>query len=97
MAKTSRKRDCVGEYFKSKIKVMNKEKLEILIKLPKQQFDAIIKLINPKVTDEDLRPMFPEHYYKNANWPEFKYDYDSFRKTQIQIDEWNEKMANWNL
>jgi hypothetical protein len=72
---------------------MIKEKLEILSKLPKHQFDAVIKLINPKVTNEDLKPMFPEGWADNNNWPEFKYDYDSFRTTQIQIDEWNEKLA----
>lgn len=71
---------------------MNKEKLEVLIKLPKQQFDAVIKLINPKVTDEDLVPMFPANWSDNINWTEFKYNYDSFRKTQIEIDEWNEKL-----
>ena len=71
---------------------MNKEKLEVLIKLPKQQFDAVIKLINPKVTDEDLVPMFPANWSDNINWIEFKYNYDSFRKTQIEIDEWNEKL-----
>jgi hypothetical protein len=72
---------------------MNKEKLEVLIKLPKQQFDAVIKLINPKVSDEDLKPMFPEDWSNNDKWPKFKYDYDSFRHIQIQIDEWNEKLA----
>ena len=39
---------------------MYKEKLESLVSLPKNHFDAIIKLINPKVTDSDLAPMFPK-------------------------------------
>ena len=73
--------------------VTMKERLNILINLPKHQFDAVIKLINPKVSDSDLSPMFPEGWNDNDNWPEFKYDYNSFRATQIQIDEWNEKMA----
>lgn len=72
---------------------MNKEKLEILVRLPKQHFDAVIKLINPNVTDQDLLPMFPANWSDNQNWPEFKYDYDSFRSTQIEIDYLREKMA----
>lgn len=72
---------------------MNKEKLEVLIKLPKQQFDAVIKLINPKVTNEDLTPMFPQGWSDNENWSNINFDYDSFRTTQIAIDEWNEKLA----
>lgn len=73
--------------------VTMKERLTILINLPKPQFNAVIKLINPKVSDSDLSPMFPEGWSDNSNWPEFKYDYDSFRSIQIQIDELNEKMA----
>lgn len=72
---------------------MNKEKLEVLIKLPKIQFDAVIKLINPKMTDEDLMPMFPEGWDYESRWFMPQYNYDSFRKTQIEIDEWNEKLA----
>jgi hypothetical protein len=72
---------------------MNKEKLEVLIKLPKQQFDAVIKLINPKVTDSDLEPMFPKDWDDESRWFMPQYNYDSFRHIQIQIDEWNEKMA----
>ena len=72
---------------------MNKEKLEVLIKLPKIQFDAVIKLINPKMIDSDLEPMFPEGWDDESRWFMSQYNYDSFRKTQIEIDEWNEKLA----
>ena len=70
-----------------------KTKLEVLIKLPKHHFDAVIKIMNPKVEDKDLKPMFPEHWSDDCNQPESKYNYDSFRTTQIQIDEWYEKLA----
>lgn len=72
---------------------MIKEKLEILLSLPRNHYNAVIKLINPALTDEDLKPMFPQGWNDDKNWPQPKYNYDSFRHTQIQIDEWNEKMA----
>ena len=71
---------------------MNKMQLEILIKLPKRHFDAVIKLLNNKITDEDLVPMFPEGWDHDSNWFIPQYNYDLFRKTQIEIDEWNEKL-----
>ena len=67
--------------------------LEILSKLPKQQFDAVIKLLNPKVTDEDLKPMFPEGWDHGVHWSEFSHDkqtnaefWDKWQYHQIQID-----------
>ena len=71
---------------------MNKMQLEILVNLPKRNFDAIIKLLNNKVTDEDLKPMFPENWNHNSNWPEFKNNYDSFRIHQLRIDDDLERM-----
>ena len=71
---------------------MNKMQLEILIKLPKRHFDAVIKLLNNKITDEDLKPMFPEGWDHDSKWFIPQYNYDLFRKTQIEIDEWNEKL-----
>jgi len=50
---------------------MNKTQLEILIKLPKRHYDAVIKLINPKITDEDLKPMFPDNWSHDSKWPDF--------------------------
>ena len=72
---------------------MYKEKLESLVSLPKNHFDAIIKLINPKVTDSDLAPMFPKGWADDSKWFDTTYNYDSFRYIQIQIDEYNETMA----
>jgi hypothetical protein len=48
---------------------MNKVQLEILIKLPKRHYDAVIKLLNSKVTDKDLNPMFPDNWSHNSKWP----------------------------
>lgn len=64
-----------------------KENLKTLIQLPIHQYNAIIKLINPKLTNEDLQPMFPEGWDDNNKWPKFTNNYESFRKYQIQIDE----------
>jgi hypothetical protein len=72
---------------------MNKMQLEILSKLPKQQFDVEIKLLNSKVTDEDLKPMFPEDWDHGVHWIDFSQDkqtnaefWDKWQHTQIQID-----------
>ena len=72
---------------------MNKMQLEILVSLPKRHFDAVIKLLNNKITDEDLKPIFPEGWSHDSKWPEFKYDYDSFRVHQLRIDYELEKMV----
>lgn len=71
---------------------MNKTQLEILVNLPKRHFDAVIKLLNNKVTDEDLKPMFPQGWSNDSKWPEFKNNYDSFRVHQLRIDDDLERM-----
>lgn len=71
---------------------MNKMQLEILVNLPKRHFDAVIKLLNNKVTDEDLKPMFPDGWSNDIKWPEFKNNYDSFRVHQLRIDADLERM-----
>ena len=75
---------------------MNKTQLEILVKLPKRHFDAVIKLLNNKVTNEDLRPMFPEGWNDNSHWYEEKETnaerWERWRPHQIRIDYELEKM-----
>ena len=46
-----------------------------------------------KRTNPDYEPMFPEGWDDDKNWPDLKYDYDSFRKIQIEIDDYNERMV----
>ena len=41
----------------------------------------------------NYEPMFPKGWDDDSRWPEFKYDYDSFRSTQIAIDHHLEVMA----
>ena len=72
-----------------------KENLQTLIDLPRHHFDAIIKLINPKLSDNDLRPLFPEGWDKDECWTNGNYNYDEFRKYQIVIDQKAEDMFNW--
>jgi len=64
--------------------------LEILVNLPKRHFDAVIKLLNNKVTDEDLKPMFPEGWNDNSRWPEEKETnaerWAKWQPHQIRID-----------
>lgn len=38
-------------------------------------------------------PMFPKGWDKESNWPVVTYDYDSFRATQIALDDHMERMA----
>ena len=72
-----------------------KENLQTLIDLPIHQFDDIIKLINPKLSDNDLRPLFPEGWNRNECWPDGNYNYDEFRKHQVVIDQEAEDLFNW--
>jgi hypothetical protein len=65
---------------------MYKENLQTLISLPKHQFNAVIKLINPKLNDNDLRPMFPGGWDRDECWLSGDYNYDAFRMHQIIID-----------
>jgi len=46
-----------------------KKVLENLVSLDKSQFDSVIKTINPSVTSEDLKPMFPEGWSNDNRWP----------------------------
>jgi len=46
-----------------------------------------------KRTNQDYEPMFPEGWADDKNWLDLKYDYDSFRKIQIEIDDYNERMV----
>ena len=46
-----------------------KNVLENLVSLDKSQFDSVIKTINPSVTSEDLKPMFPEGWSNDNRWP----------------------------
>ena len=46
-----------------------------------------------KRTNPDYEPMFPEGWAGDKNWLDLKYDYDSFRKIQIEIDDYNERMV----
>ncbi len=47
-----------------------KESLEWLISLDKNQYDVTIKQVNPEVTDEDLKPMFPKGWNDDSRWYE---------------------------
>ena len=46
-----------------------------------------------KRTNPDYEPMFPKGWADDKNWLDLKYDYDSFRKIQIEIDDYNERMV----
>jgi hypothetical protein len=72
-----------------KIYNMSKKKtvkeLKTLTTLPKDEYIAMMKELNPDLTDNDLRDMFPEGW--EANHIDISgNNYDSFRKTQILID-----------
>ena len=41
----------------------------------------------------DYEPMFPKGWDDTSRWADLTYDYNSFRKTQIQIDDYQERMA----
>ena len=45
-------------------------------------------------TNPDYQPMFPAGWADDKNWPDLSVNnYDSFRSTQIQIDDHMERMA----
>jgi hypothetical protein len=77
------------------IDLTKKEALQVLLKLPDHSFKAVIKLINPKLNDNDLRPMFPEGWDRDECWPDGNYNYDAFRKYQVVIDQQAEEVFNW--
>ena len=41
----------------------------------------------------NYEPMFPKGWADDKNWPVINYDYESFRKHQIQIDYELERMV----
>jgi len=42
----------------------------------------------------NYEPMFPAGWEADKNWPDLSVNnYDSFRSTQIQIDDYQERMA----
>ncbi len=68
-----------------------KENLERLISLDKNQYDVTIKQINPEVTDEDLKPMFPKGWNDDSRWPDFDKEtnaehWERWRPHQLRID-----------
>ena len=46
-----------------------------------------------KRTNPNYEPMFPKGWADDKNWPVITYDYESFRKHQIQIDYELERMV----
>jgi hypothetical protein len=74
-----------------------KNVLESLVSLDKIQFDSVIKSINPNVSDEDLKPMFPEGWSNNNRWPLENEESNAERwkrwePHQLAIDRANEEM-----
>jgi hypothetical protein len=63
---------------------MSKNELEKMVSMSQDEYMQQ----NP-----NYEPMFPKGWDEDTNWPEFKNDYDSFRKTQIEIDDYRERMA----
>jgi hypothetical protein len=41
----------------------------------------------------NYEPMFPAGWVDDKNWPDLTYNYEGFRKTQIEIDDYQERMA----
>ncbi len=63
---------------------MSKNELEKMVGMNQEEYMQQ----NP-----DHIPMFPKDWANDQNWPDITYDYDSFRKTQIEIDDYRERMA----
>jgi hypothetical protein len=63
---------------------MSKIELEKMVSMSQEEFMQE----NP-----NYEPMFPKGWDDDKHWPEFKNDYDSFRKIQIEIDDFRERMA----
>ena len=61
------------------------KELKTLTALPKDEYIAMMKELNPDMTDSDLADMFPDGW--QANHIDISdNNYDSFKKTQIIID-----------
>ena len=63
---------------------MSKKDLEKMVSMSQEEFMQE----NP-----NYEPMFPKGWDDDSKWPEFRYDYDSFRKTQLEIDDYMERMV----
>ena len=61
------------------------KQLKTLVELPKDEYIAMMKELNPDLTENDLRDMFPDGW--QANHIDISgYKYDSFAKHQMIID-----------
>lgn len=60
------------------------KQLKELTELPKEEYIAMMRELNPDLTDKDLADMFPDGW--EANHIETNYKYDDFAKHQIIID-----------
>jgi hypothetical protein len=61
------------------------KQLKTLSELPKEEYIAMIKELNPDLTETDLQDMFPEGQQKNhVSFNESHYD--DYRKHQLAID-----------
>lgn len=58
--------------------------LKTLTELPKDEYIAMIKELNPDLTESDLAEMFPQGW--ESNHKDISYNYDSFAKHQMIID-----------
>ena len=63
---------------------MCKNELEKMVRMSQEEYMQQ----NP-----NYEPMFPKGWDDDSKWPDFKYDYESFRSTQIAIDHHLEVMA----
>jgi len=63
---------------------MCKNELEKMVRMSQEEYMQQ----NP-----NYEPMFPKGWDNDSKWPESKYDYDSFRSTQIAIDHQLEVLA----
>jgi len=63
---------------------MSKNELEKMVGMNQEEYMQQ----NP-----NYEPMFFKGWADDQNWPDMTYDYDSFRKTQIEIDDYRERMA----
>ncbi len=70
--------------------------LEILVRMSLKDkdyslFRETFQLMNPKLTDEDFKPMFPEGWSNDNKWPDFDKETNAefwvkWSKHQIAID-----------
>jgi len=80
-----------------------KNALQILVRMSLEdkdysRFRETFQLLNPKLTDEDFKPMFPKGWSDDKHWPDLDKETNAefwakWSKHQIAIDEANERMA----